>query len=86
MTVKHRHSQAREPRPVLRAVPRADEARVPDPSPRLRPVRPQVVAEVLSDGTVRQVGERARPPVGDFEAGRISGEGWMLWWERRRLD
>jgi hypothetical protein len=83
---------ARELRPILRAVSggaaRPDEAASPkvEPSgPRPRSVESQVVAEVLSDGTIRRVGEEPRPQTGDFETGRVSGDGWILWWERRRL-
>jgi hypothetical protein len=92
MAVKLRLCSAREPRPILRAFPgggaRADEApsATTEPSPsRPVPVKPEVVAEVLSDGTIRQVGEEPRPAAEDFETGRISGDGWILWWERRRL-
>jgi hypothetical protein len=47
-----------------------------------RPI--EVVAEVLSDGTVRPVGtgERARDGK-PFSSGTVAGDGWTLWWQRR---
>ncbi len=60
--------------------------------PRLRLVRggkqdqARVVAQVLSDGSVRQMaGTKAwdtRSPSG-WREGTVSGEGWTLWWEHR---
>lgn len=46
-----------------------------------------VVAEVLSDGTVRPAGTLG-PVEGDREwsQGQVSGDGWVLWWQRRRLE
>jgi hypothetical protein len=46
-----------------------------------------VVAEVLADGSVRMTptgrrGDRDEP----FAIGQLSGEGWILWWQRRRLE
>jgi hypothetical protein len=72
-------------RPVALAEAAADEPREA-PAPPLRTVSSEVVAEVLADGTIREVGERARRPAGEYETGQISGDGWILWWERRRLD
>jgi hypothetical protein len=71
-------------RPVASAEPIPREEPRP-PEPVLRPVSSEVVAEVLADGTIRQVGERPRSPSGEYETGQISGDGWILWWERRRL-
>ncbi len=64
------------------------------PRPRLRLVkgearpsqRPHVVAEVLSDGTVRQRNASAASETGSpsgWRQGSLSGDGWTLWWERR---
>jgi hypothetical protein len=62
--------------------------------PRLRLVRggksasraPRVVAEVMSDGTVRPMaGTKAwdtHIPNGG-NAGEVGGDGWTLWWEHR---
>lgn len=46
-----------------------------------------VVAEVLEDGSVRMTrtgrrGDRDEP----FAIGQLTGEGWILWWQRRRLE
>jgi hypothetical protein len=46
-----------------------------------------VVAEVLADGSVRMTrtgrhGDRDEA----FAIGQLSGEGWILWWQRRRLE
>jgi hypothetical protein len=72
-------------RPILSAEPvRSEEAR-PARIPPLRPVSSEVVAEILADGSIREVGERTRPPSADYETGQISGDDWILWWERRRL-
>ena len=44
----------------------------------------QVVAVVLSDGTVRELsGGEIQAASDDFAKGQVSGEGWTLWWERR---
>jgi hypothetical protein len=88
MAVRQRLCPIEGLRPILRAVPVRETPqapRAPDPAPRPQPVPPQVVAEVLSDGSIRQVGEPTSPPARDYETGRISGAGWILWWERRRL-
>ncbi|MDQ4005536.1 MAG: hypothetical protein M3135_04430 [Actinomycetota bacterium] len=49
--------------------------------------RRHVVAEVLSDGTVRPEGTLG-PVEGEQEwsQGEVSGDGWVLWWQRRRLS
>lgn len=45
----------------------------------------EVVAEVLSDGTVRMRNPRGPASRGDrFASGQVSGEGWTIWWDRRR--
>jgi hypothetical protein len=48
----------------------------------------RVVAMVLDDGTVRAPG--ADPEDGQtsepFGSGQISGDGWILWWQRRAFD
>jgi hypothetical protein len=48
------------------------------------PRKRRVVAEILTDGTIRKVGD----PQGDrgdhgFATGAVSGDGWTLWWDRR---
>lgn len=47
--------------------------------------RREVVAVVLSDGTVQCIAEPAaeRSPVAGFRKGQITGRGWTLWWEIR---
>lgn len=54
---------------------------------RPEPRRRHVVAEVLSDGTVRPKGTLG-PVEGEREwsQGQVSGDGWVLWWQRRRLS
>lgn len=50
---------------------------------------PKVVAVVLSDGTVREVGaewSEQRPPRRDWTSGSLAGDGWTLWWERRSFE
>ncbi len=46
----------------------------------------RVLAVILDDGTVRPVG--AAGEVGDdpFAVGQLSGDGWILWWQRRSFD
>jgi hypothetical protein len=89
MAVRERLCPIERRRAALRSVALAGakpQEPSPGPVPPLRPVSSQVVAEVLADGTVRQVGERPSHPQGSFETGQISGDGWILWWERRRLE
>ena len=54
---------------------------------RPEPRRRHVVAEVLSDGTVRPKGTLG-PVEGEhrWSHGQISGDGWVLWWERRLVS
>ncbi|HEY3210695.1 MAG TPA: hypothetical protein VGL18_13065 [Actinomycetota bacterium] len=56
---------------------------------RLAPRSQSVVALILEDGTIRQVGNgtRSRRSEGThgWSNGSISGTGWTLWWERRKL-
>jgi hypothetical protein len=44
----------------------------------------RVVAEILSDGTIRQVAE-PQSDGGDrgFATGHVAGDGWTVWWDRR---
>jgi hypothetical protein len=89
MAVKERLCPIERRRAALRSVALTETA--PDepreaPVAPLRPVSSEVVAEVLADGTIREVGEPARRPVREYETGQVSGDGWILWWERRRLD
>jgi hypothetical protein len=61
--------------------------------PRLRVVsgarhsaRPHVVAELLSDGTIRPRDGSAGWETGSksgWRQGSLAGDGWTLWWERR---
>ena len=47
---------------------------------------PRVVAEVMSDGTVRRVdGAKAWDTTTEdgFHKGSVTGAGWTLWWEHR---
>lgn len=48
-----------------------------------------VVAEILSDGTVRPAGTLGSAegdhPSGEWVEGKIGGDDWILWWQRRRL-
>jgi hypothetical protein len=51
-----------------------------------RSPRPHVVAEVLSDGTVRNRDDSTAWETGSnsgWRQGSLSGDGWTLWWERR---
>jgi hypothetical protein len=55
---------------------------------RLRRPEParEVVAVVLADGTIRRVGERPdRDGHRPFSVGQLSGDGWILWWQRREF-
>jgi hypothetical protein len=49
-----------------------------------------VAAVILEDGTVRPLSGRSRSRVSrtshGWSSGTVSGEGWILWWERRELD
>ncbi len=44
----------------------------------------QVVAEILSDGTVRLVAD-PNGETGDrgYATGQVAGDGWTVWWDRR---
>jgi hypothetical protein len=86
MTVRELLCSGKELRPTLRAVPGGGARGAEASRFRPEPVAPHVVAEVLSDGTIRRAGEPARPPGSEFETGQVSGDGWILWWEMRRLD
>lgn len=46
--------------------------------------RTDVVAEVLGDGTIRLVGSEEAEDDRRFAVGQLSGDGWILWWDRRR--
>jgi hypothetical protein len=54
-------------------------------APEPRPNKRRVVAEILSDGSIRPVGgsEPVDFPKSPFVTGRLAGEDWVLWWERR---
>jgi hypothetical protein len=47
------------------------------------PERAEVVAEVLSDGTIRVLGVPEEVREG-FSVGHLTGPGWTIWWDRRR--
>ena len=68
---------------LTRQATRLEQEEREQPAPRPR----HVVAEVLSDGTVRPKGTLG-PVEGEPEwsRGHVSGDGWVLWWERRRLS
>jgi hypothetical protein len=55
------------------------------PSPAETPEGKRVVGVILSDGTVREVGEGRSSARGapEWSAGSISGRDWTLWWQRR---
>jgi hypothetical protein len=51
-----------------------------------RSPEPRVVAEVLSDGTIREMdGIKAWDTKSEdgFHQGSVVGNGWTLWWEHR---
>jgi hypothetical protein len=65
------------PKPVLRSVPA-------DSSHRLAS---EVVAEILSDGTVRPVtAPNGQATSKGWSEGSISGRSWILWWTRRSFS
>jgi hypothetical protein len=44
----------------------------------------QVVAEILSDGTVRLVdGPHGQTGGRGYATGQVTGDGWTVWWDRR---
>ncbi|HEX2030893.1 MAG TPA: hypothetical protein VHL78_05765 [Actinomycetota bacterium] len=47
---------------------------------------PRVVAVILDDGTVRELAHDGRPRPEPFQSGQLSGDRWILWWERRDFD
>jgi hypothetical protein len=50
------------------------------------PQERRVVAEVLSDGTIRELsGAKAwdTKTQSDWQEGSLAGDGWTMWWERR---
>jgi hypothetical protein len=64
----------REGRPALRVIDGAG----------ARSEGPEVVAEIMSDGTVRVDGRlQAGAPDHGFVTGQVFGEGWTIWWDRR---
>ena len=70
---------------------RTEDARIiPFPGrPDGEPVREAVpvVAVVLADGTVLALGqEPGRGDAGPFATGQVSGDGWILWWQRRSFE
>jgi hypothetical protein len=58
---------------------------------RLAPVpETQVVAEILSDGTLRRRSDGVHWDASEgrkgWASGSVSGDGWTLWWERRSFE
>ncbi|MGH2555797.1 MAG: hypothetical protein ACRDHO_08800 [Actinomycetota bacterium] len=55
-----------------------------------RPPRSQsVVAVILEDGTIRSLGTNPSHETKDkngWASGSVSGSGWILWWDRRKVD
>ena len=46
---------------------------------------PAVVAMILEDGTVFRLDGRTEDDrTEEWAQGQLGGQGWMLWWERRR--
>jgi hypothetical protein len=64
------------PAPAYR---RTEEATTPSPEP-------EVVAEILADGTIRARGDRpieVDERAAGWSTGHLAGRGWILWWQRR---
>jgi hypothetical protein len=63
-------------RPTLRVIDGEEAPPTPDSR--------QVVAEVLSDGSVRLVAG-SQDAEGDqgYATGQVAGDGWTVWWDRR---
>ena len=77
---------SKSPEPVLRLNPAPSALLHPQAAQALtlaaRPL--DVVAEVLSDGTLRSVEPDHRSSdQRQFSTGTLAGEGWTLWWQRR---
>lgn len=45
--------------------------------------RQNVVAVILEDGTVRRVDGEPTSDDRDWNEGQITGDEWVLWWQRR---
>jgi hypothetical protein len=44
----------------------------------------EIVAVVLSDGTIRDLREGNDDEVAEpYTTGQLNGEGWTMWWDRR---
>ncbi len=56
------------------------------PKRRSRPRPGRVVAVVLDDGTIRELAADGRPRSEPFQSGQLSGDRWILWWERREFE
>lgn len=58
--------------------------------PRRRSSRPaagrRVLAVVLDDGTIRELASDGRVSDEPFQSGQMSGDRWILWWERRAFN
>ncbi len=60
---------------------------LPLEKPNMASAETEVVAEILSDGTVRPVVQqegKAAPKA--WSEGSISGRSWILWWTRRSFS
>ena len=71
--------QKKRSRPALRSVPAPESDVASDHA--------EVLAEILSDGTVRPVASangHAAPTT--WSEGSISGRSWILWWTRRSFS
>ena len=79
---------------MIKGTPEQTPAKGDASRPRLRLVtgesrrspRPHVVAEVLSDGSVRHRDGSEAWETGSssgWRQGSVSGDGWTVWWERR---
>ena len=65
-------SELTQERPILRVIGGRQPRR-----------QPGVVAEVLSDGTIRVAGGSEDQGNRSFSAGHLAGDGWTIWWNRR---
>ena len=46
----------------------------------------RVVAVVLDDGTIQELAGDGRTEGQPFQSGQLSGDRWILWWERRSFE
>lgn len=83
------HGGARRVGPDAREPQKTEAPRTPRPDS-LAPSDPrrEVVAVVLSDGTVHKVADTRPDPARRprLSNGTLSGPGWTMWWEMRSWD